>query len=529
MATSLWSRLVNAWGAAVIAFNERALVARPEHGWDTYPSRAFRYYHGDAYYNNSIYTQLVGYAARHKNLSGLYKHIRGIYNPYMRLTDLYVAKCTGGMLDLKNLRKGTVPIAEADDRERAAIVRCLLWSNWGTQKSVYVRHGAKYGDTAIKLCDDRARQQVRLEVLNPATVKYVELDATGGVTFAIIEYQVAEESRPTPGASATNVKYYTYTEEIDAESFHTYKDGKLFAFYQDATGAPVSEWPNEYGFVPLVTVKHKDLGMTWGAAACHGPHLRKIDEINDAASMLNDQVRKAIQVIWYLPGVQKKDDLDIATDKKDAFPAVYGPEKSQPYPMVAPLDIAAAGKNIQDMLADLERDMPELALHRVREQTNVSGPGVEAQYSDAVDKFLEARGNYDDGLIRALKMAIAIGGLNGYEDMEGFSLASRDAMEFTMADRPVLRDQLSRKEKIDLLKQSSAPNRAIWEELDVPEDTIQQWESERQGERQRVIDAQAEAARLGAGDTLNGERLGLPPGDGRSGSMMDEYAAGGQS
>lgn len=521
--SSLWGRLVNAWGAAMTAFNEKALVARPEYDWDTYRARSFRYYHGDAYYNNSIYTQLVTYAARHKNLSGLYKHIRGIYNPYARLTDSYVAKCAGGSLDLKNLRKGAVPIAEANDRERTAIIRGLMWSNWGTQKSLYVRHGAKYGDSVIKVCDDRPNQRVRLEVLNPAIVKYVELDSVGHVQVAIIEYQVAEEAMPKPGQDVSNVKYYTYTEQIDLERFQTFKDGRPFAFYQDESGNDVSEWPNEYGFVPLVTVKHKDVGLTWGAAACHGPHLRKIDEINDAASMLNDQIRKAIQVVWYLSGVQKKDNLDISTDKKDAFPAVYGPEKSQPYPMIAPLDLAAAGKNIQDMLADLEHDMPELSLYRIREQGNLTAPGVEAGYQDAIDRFAEARGNYDDGLLRALKMMLAIGGLNGYEDMEGFSLASRDAMQFTMADRPVIKDQLSRKEKIDLLRQSNAPNRAIWEELDVPEDTIRQWEQ--QGERQRVIDAQAEAARLG-----DGARPALPSGEtaqpaptGRS----DEYQQGG--
>lgn len=464
-----------------MAFNERATVPREELGWETLDARLFRYYHADAYYNNTIYSTLVAYAAQHKQLKGLYKYIRAVYNPVARLVDLYVAKCYGGSIDMENLRKGALPIAQAEDPLRAAIRQMVIWSNLVTQKSVYVRNGAKFGDAVIKVVDDRARRKVRLEMLSPAIIKHANFDEVGNVKTVTIEYYRYEETQYSPTGPIFEQKTYCYTEYIDGEKFQTFRDGKPYAYYEDAAGNPVAEWPNEYGFVPLVIVPHKDVGLIWGANVFH-TSVSKIDELNDAASLLNDQVRKAVNLVWYYAGVAKKDELNISVDQKDGIPAVYGPVGSQPHPMVANLDLAAALQNVQAILIEIERDMPELSLHRIREGGNLTAPGIEAGYSDAIEKIVEARGNYDDGLVRALQMGISIGGYNRYDNFLPFSLDSyrMGNLEFTIAERPVVKDQLSRKERLDLLKQSGAPSRAIWKELDVPDDTIQEWEAEKQ-------------------------------------------------
>jgi hypothetical protein len=452
--------------------------------WPVYAARLFRYAHFEAYYHNIVYTSLVRYTSQHRENEGLYKHIRGIYNPVQRLVDLYVAKVYGGPLDLETLDGGAIPFAGLDDRLRTAILQTYTWSNWATKKSLYVRHGAMKGDTAIKIVDDRVRQQVRLEVLDPSKIKAVDRDEMGNAQSVEIEY---ERDDPVTGKS------YTYTEIITPQWFYTFKDGEPFAYVDDLTGEPVSEWPNEYGFVPLVVVEHKDLDLGWGANAFHS-QVRKIDELNDGASLLNDQLRKTINPVWYFAGVTKADDLDASADDKDEMSAIYGPADSEPAAMVANIDAVAAGENLQAMLAELERDMPELALHRLREAGNLTAPGVRAGYSDAIDRIVEARGNYDDGQVRALLMALAIGGYNNYRGFEGFDLGvvTSGAVDFHIAERPVIKDSLTRQQRLDYLLQSKAPATAVWTELEVDEQTQNKWLDELASDR-AAFDARLDA------------------------------------
>jgi hypothetical protein len=504
--------MVAAGRAAINAFSEQATVPREELGWDTYPVRLSRYYDSDLRYNNKTYASIFAYGAVLKHQKGLYKYTRGIYNPVQRLVDMYPAKCYGGSIDLEYLRKGALPIAQADDTLREALRQLVVASNLGTQKSVYVRNGAKFGDSVIKVVDDRERGQVRLEMLMPGIVKHAEFDQVGNVKAVTLEYYRYEEKQYSPTNPMMQVKQYCYTEYIDGDKFQTFRDGKPYAFYMDARGNAVAEWPNEYGFVPMVIVQHKDVGLAFGANAYHAS-LDKIDELNDAASLLSDQVRKAVNLVWYYAGVARREDLDISVDEKDGIPAVYGPKDSQPHAMVAQLDIAAASQEVQYKLAEIERDLPELSLYHIREGGNLTAPGVEAGYQDAVEKIVEARGNYDDGLVRALQMGVSIGGYNRYDGFLAFSLDSYRLgnLEFSIADRSVIKDQISKKERIELLKQSNAPDSAIWKELDVADDTIAEWEQERLMKAQLALMA-AQQSQLPSGQEPPAEPVQITSG-----------------
>lgn len=502
MAASFWSRALNAARAAWTTYNARALEPIEEFGWDrwdTYYARLFRYYHYNTYYTNTVYTDLIAYAATHKWQAGLYKHIRGIYNPVARLTDLYVAKVYGGQLDFQGLHKGAIPITVADDQLRTAISQVWKWSNWGQKKSLYVRYGANLGASVIKIVDDRQRQKVRMEVLHPGKIKEVDFDDAGNVKKVVIEYlRQDDETLSYPEGTLTQPLSYTYTEKIDKETFSTFKDGEPFAYYTDASGKPVDKWDNEYGFVPVVIVPHRDLGLRWGANSYH-TILHKIDELNDAASLLNDQVRKAVNLIWYFPGVTAKKDIIVTTDDKDQIPALYGPKDStNPYPMVFPLNIHDAGENVQSLLEEIERDTPELSLHRVRETGRATAPGVASVYSDATDRIQEARGNYDDGEVRAHQMAIAIGGEMQYEGFLGYNLKSYDRgdLEHYIGERPVIRDMLAKTDRLTALAAIPGTDKLQLEELDYDQETID--------EVLAVQDQQTRAAARGLADSIFG-------------------------
>lgn len=464
-------------------------VPSEEYAYNSYDGRQWRYNQALHYYSNTVYSVVNRFAESYKSQNHLYKHIRAIYNPVARLVEFYPGKVYGGSIDYEKLQKGAVPIGMADEALREAIRQVFQWSTWGVHKSLYVRNGALYGDTALKIVDDRDEGRVRLEVLDPRKIKYLEKDDAGCVKRIIIEYLDCDDEAPlTPmGNTSSAAKTYTKTEIIDEEMFRTFKDGQPFAYYEDADGRMVSEWPNEYGFVPVVLTHHKQLGLEYGGSAFH-TQVSKIDELNDAASLLNDQVRKAVQTIWWAAGVAKSGDLSPSSEKRDDVPMVYAPAGSQPFPMVAPTDIAAALQNIQEMLGELERDLPELSMHRLREGGNLTAPGVRAAYSDAIDRITDARSNYDDALVRALRMAIAIGGLNRYDKFRPYTLdfyRNGDA-DFFIADRPVVSDELTEEQTVSYLLQSGAPKGAVWSRLGYDEETVMQWKEE--------SDAQAAAA-----------------------------------
>lgn len=475
---SFWGRVKMAAVAAYRAYSEAALIPDRDYEWDEYTARLFRYAFYSAYYNNTAYRSITRFANTHKQRHGLYKHVRGVYNPVARLCDLYTAKVYGGSLDMDTLEKGAIPIAQADDTLREAIRQVWQWSNWGTQKSTYVRTGANLGDVGLWIVDDTANARVRMEVIHPAKIKDVIYDDADNVKSVTLEYTRQD-------AELNNGKQFTYKMVADGEHFATYMNGELYAY---SDGMP-AEWSNDYGFVPMVVARHKVLpDVTWGASAFHSS-IAKIDEMNDAASLLNDQIRKVVNVIWYFAGVAAGSDLSISgqlddgtsssdpTARRDKLPAIYGPKDSAPTAMIAPLDIANTAANIQNMLSEIERDMPELSLHRIRENGQMTAPGIRAGYNDAIDRIVEARGQYDDALMRAQQMAVSIGAYRRLDGFTAYNLNSyeRGDLDHYIAERPVIEDMLSKQERISVMQglpDNPAAARAILEELELAPDTI---------------------------------------------------------
>lgn len=529
-----WSnRLFNSLNAGFNAFsntyNGRSLVPSEEFGWDIYQSRLQRYYTNAAYYNATVYSTLNRYWAVQQNTLGLYRHTRSIYNPVQRQNDLLVSYVYGGSLDIEDLSSGAIPIAPNNPSVIEAIKKTFISSRWGELKSLYIRWGAQFGDVALKLIDDRLKQKVRIEVLNPSKIREATFDAVGNITSVSIEYQKLEDSPlPQPGLSGLfnfnpkALRWYVYTEMIDLVNgqtrFRTFKDGQPFAYYADEAGAMVDTWYESWGFVPMVLASHKDVGLRWGASSFHGS-LRKMDEINDFASHLNDQVRKSVNALWYFAGVQAQADLvtNDGTQTRDQTPAIYGPEGSQPFAMIGNLPIDQALNVLAKMIEELEKDLPELALQDIRHATRaMTAPGVRAGYSDAIGRIQEARGNYDQALVRALQMAITIGGNNGYEGYAGFTLDSygRGDLDFSIKDRPVIDDSLALSEELTSLAavgaQPPAIQRLMLEKLSYSEKEIDSVVNAAEAQQQQ----QTRQAVRGLHDSLFGNQPnanGAPP------------------
>lgn len=502
------------WNAALAAYNPRSLVPVEQYGFDTFESRLSRYATYESYLNNTVYSHINAQSSQHKLLLKLYPNVRAIYNPVKRQNDLLTSYVYGGNLDMEHLKNGAIPIVSKDTAIIDAIRNIFVWSRWGENKSLFVSQGANLGDVFLKVCDDRLKQKTRLEVIHPARVRQIETDSVGNITSAIIQYMRYDEpdlSLQNPGHNGYNavtslLQWYTYTEVITKDKFSTYKNGELYPFYMDMNGQPVKEWDNEYGFVPMVMANHNITGLKFGTNAYYNS-TRKIDEVNDAASLLDDQIRKIVIPLLAAINVKKKEDVTVDASDKDKFVMLYMPEGSDIKPVVSPIDIAGVGGNIDKILAEIERDLPELALQTIRTHGQLTAPGVETAYADAIARIKQARGQYDAALVRALKMAISIGGYNAYEGFAGFSLDSYDKgdLDFAIKDRQVINDTLSLSEKLTAFTSVNSLNPAL-QKLALTEMGYD--ETQIDDVTQATIEAQANAVKAFAQGLGNGGSTG---------------------
>jgi hypothetical protein len=442
------------FAAGYQAWNEEYFIPLEDYLYDSYKVRLARYWQFRLYADNTIFTTIQKYAESQKKARGLYRHIRSIYNPVSRLIDLEVAKVYGGNIDYANqLSGGAIPIVGADETLLEAIAQLFVWSNMGAAKNRFVREGATYGDSSWKVIDDKAAGKVRLEVLDPRKIADVKVDAVDNVKAIRIEYLRYDEAAK---------KDYLYTEIIDQESFRTFKENKPFAYYEDGAGNMVDGWDNEYGFVPVRLAKHKDAGgdVTFGTTSFN-TSLSKIDALNDLASNIHDAIRKNINPQWGIAGnfnIQNGAKITSPAEKKDEQPFVKFPEGATITPLVFALDLPGAIGALDKLIKEIEADMPQLALQRMRETGgNVSGVTIKNLYGDSSDRLLETQGNYDAAMVAAVQMGVTIGGHNGYRGFEAFDLDSYDAgdLEFTIKPRPIFSDELDKSQKITLTLQAA--------------------------------------------------------------------------
>lgn len=471
--------------AFALAFNERSLIPSERFEWDDYRARLFRYALSEAFYNNTAYREVETFALTMKRQYALSKQIRGIYNPVYRQNELIKSKVYGGAMDWEKLERGALAIIGADDALIEALIQILKWSNFGVNKGLYAHQCALLGDVALKVVDDQQRGKVRLEVLHPGKIKEAVFDDVGNVKRVVIEYR-----REWVDPNTQKSKDVLYTEIIDENRFQYFKDEEPFGWYKDAADNPLPEYDNEYGFVPLVVGEYKDLGRQWGANAFHAT-IAKIHEVNDVASLLSDGIRKNVDPPWLFSGVNAPTStpklpgslsdgtatMD-ATAQRDKQKFIYADKEARAQPLVMPIDVPGAIEHINGLLMELERDMPELAMHRLRESGgDKAGIAIRNMYSDATGRLNEAASNLDDALIRGLQMSVSIAGYRGYEAFGGFTLDSyeRGDLDFYIKERSFFEDGFSPQERVSNLK--SLPDkpeaaRAVLEEMEYPADKI---------------------------------------------------------
>lgn len=453
--------------AAIKAFREPGLVADIADGeaFADWGSRQTRYAVYWAFYENTAYRDIHTWARQYKVNYQLYRYIRNIYNPAYRIGEIWKGLLMGGILDPaagdgEEIRSA-LPIQTPHANLRPAIAQLWEDSNWQVRKDLYTLWGSVLGDVALQVVDDAERQKVYLDVVYPGIIKSVTMDNYGNVKGYVYEYEAIDPE------DSSGKRKVTYREECsrsgDAVVYQTYRNNAPYAWNGEA-----AEWTEPYGFVPLVVIKHNDIGLDWGWSELHAARA-KIHELDDVASKLTDYIRKSVDAPWLLAGVSpppkstpttsgRTPTTDRPEPEREEIPMLYGPAGAQPHPLIAPLSIADVNTHIGSILEELERDYPELQVDRRTAAGEISGVALRIARKPVEKKARARRAIYDNGLVRAQQMALAIGGHWGYPGYEGFSLDSygRGELDHHIADRPVYETDPEDEAQIELAEWSAA-------------------------------------------------------------------------
>ncbi len=416
-ATSALSSARNYWSAQNGAATLSGL------SWKDYYDLQWQFYLNTSYIR-ATNADPFGLTRKYLDRLKIYPKTRGIYNPITRLVDFYVDNVHGGPLDLDagdgSLIQTAIPIVPSEDNsapERAKAIRRAVsrtWkdSNWDIQKSDYVRYGAALGNVGLRVVDDVGRGQVRFDIVFPGEVVDLQLDARGNVIFWSQEYE--SEARLPDGTTEA----FTFGIEITPDEFRTFRNGFSFG-YEESGGLAV--WANPYGFVPCVWIKHKNSGTDLGLCAYHHA-IPKINDLNEIASHLGEQLRKMVHPQWLISGAAEPASRKFTSDDK-VWTTLN--ESARPWPLNDNVDVGAVVGALKSRIDEIEKDFPELTFHIIRERMgngDLPARAVRMILHDAVARVQEARVNYDAGLIRADKMAMSIGGFRRYQDYAGFDV-----------------------------------------------------------------------------------------------------------
>ena len=428
---------------AARAFREAYMVAGMEgfdnpafssiYDYESADARATRYDVLWAYYQGNAYRNLHRWSKKLKSDYGLYIHIRDIFNPANRIVNFHQTHIWGGYLDPDagdaSEIPSALPIEDAEDGVVEAIAKIWKWSRWQVIKDIITLYGSVYGDVFLRVTDDPNREMVYLERIHPAWLTELRKNPLDEITYYEMSYNMRDPEKPDQNALYSEIAELTDS----GVTYQTFKDNNPYAWNGQS-----EEWTTEYPFIPMVHIKHNDVGIDWGWSELF-PKLSTFRELDDQASKLGDQIRKMVDSPWLFTGVKPgKTGGVLAIEglgtenptekgkeiKRDETPILYAHEpNARAFPLVSELDIEAALSNVKELGFEIEKSYPELrtAMGGVRSgRGDVSGRALLIARGEAEDKIEQRRVNYDEKLVKIHKMAMIIAGEAKYEGF-GFS------------------------------------------------------------------------------------------------------------
>lgn len=396
-----------------------------------------------AYYaNNRLYEDLAR-ALYDQGIAS--RAVRGLRNPAFRITEFYPAVLWPG--DLPD----ALPIKAENTRIVEPIRQIWKWSNWARKKQLYARWLAMLGDAFIKVVRPDDLPRVYFELIDPTYVTSFEVDERHNLTECRID---VEKQR----LLANNVpESYTHT-EVWSRAGGTYRRwehrGDAKTPLEDLGPPAETRTFEQMGidFVPIVHVPFMDVGELRGAGSFWF-QLDKIDQINAEATRLSQMLFRHNKPTLAIVGGrdpsgrplppprvagsdgQTKDALELGDESVLSISGA-----SSVASLVPNLQYDAHLKEIDALTIDLEQDRPEMAYWRVirMEQSNVSGRALNYVLGPAIQRAVEVRGQGEDGMVRAMEMALSLAQVGDEAPFSGLGDYHAGDFEHVFERRPII-------------------------------------------------------------------------------------------
>lgn len=325
----------------------------------------------EGYYDGSVYAKAsgaLGWLGPRINQA-----VKPLYLPLARAVDVDAGIVPGEWAFAED-----APDAWQDARDVL-----FAWSGWKKRGVLYVHYGAVYGVSGLKVSDLRAEKRVMVRPVNPLCYMLVpNADGSDGVSVGLTVEQRTDEQGP-----------YEYAEVVTPESIRTFRNGEPFGF------APLeAEYKNELGFVPMVEVPHMEVGAALGEST-YEKTMPLLDEVNKLATYLAEIVAKHSEPQWAVSGAEGTDLV------KSGDNVWFLPSGATATPLVAGVDIGGVLEFVREIREQVFGSLPELAFDELKKANQIATATLELQLMELVLKIKRVRPNYDDGLVRALRMA----------------------------------------------------------------------------------------------------------------------------
>lgn len=331
-----------------------------------YTKRVTNNYLNTSYYDGSVYKskQWMGFNSLFPRL---YKNIKPLYLPLARAVNTDVGLIPGGW----KLHEDSEPYQDA-------VNQIFRWSSWQTDGVLYIHNGAVDGVSGIKILMNEQRRTVSMmpitiaEFIKPSEDLAIEVDYLLDNNGDRFEYAVV----------------YTPSE------IATFKDGNLFDFDGDRTQIR----PNPLGFVPFLEIPHIREKRT-GGSSTFDKVMPMLNEVNNLASHLATMIERHGEPQWAGIGIEDASDMQ----KSGESMWFVENDKARIEPIVAKMDVPGALSFIQSIETQVKEGLPELAFDELR-KGQIATETVKLQLAELEIKINRIRPNYDNGLLKALRM-----------------------------------------------------------------------------------------------------------------------------
>lgn len=388
----------------------------------------------ESYYNNNVYDRLNDGGALdliNEFLGELRSNeIKGIYNSVKRVVDVHAHSVFAGAYGQE------IKIAETTSDNRLvhpavfpAMTKIANWSNFDQELERYVRYGALFGTVGIRIIakvgkgfpdDDPKERRVYLEFEHPSTIINAIRDKRGNVKSIITEYVVNTGDLKLDNRGES-VKQRTVRELMTQKVVERVTENRTGGFSVipfNVGGEEHKKLTNQLGVTPYVIVHHEPKSGLFGSWCFQGVE-RKLDVTNALSAHLDKQIVRHVKAAWVVAASgEPPENIKLSGQDIIWFRLDEGVSAPTIQPMVANLSLSDVQAKITNNLDEIADSLPELKATDGKYLSGQSGETVAQLRLPAEVRVLAARKRYEDGLIRASKIAMSWGILLGIFDFE---------------------------------------------------------------------------------------------------------------